>query len=224
MKLCYQLGIAGAVFVLASISAYPAERAILRNGFAIRYERREPRNTDIRLYLTATLNDYIDVPAGEIVGYEKIDLPAAQVPSSVPASDLDEVISAASIRNKIDRDLVISLIRAESGFNTEALSPKGAQGLMQLMPQTAGRLGVKDPMDPASNVEGGTRYLRELLDLFNNDLVRALAAYNAGPQRVAQYRGVPPYPETRTYVARILSDFNRKKVARKDQNKKRDLL
>jgi len=95
---------------------------------------------------------------------------------------------------------------------------------MQLMPQTADQLGVKDPMDPASNVEGGTRYLRELLNLFNNDLVRALAAYNAGPQRVAQYRGMPPYPETRTYVARILSDFNRKKFARKDQNKKRDIL
>lgn len=224
MKHFFKMSIIALLLLLGGISAYPAELAILRNGFAIRHERRQPRNTEIRLYLTATSNDYIDVPAGEIVGYERIDPQPAQVPSSVPASNIDEVISAASIRNGIDRDLVISLIRAESDFNTKALSPKGAQGLMQLMPQTAGQLGVKDPMDPASNVEGGTRYLRELLDLFNNDLVRALAAYNAGPQRVVQYRGVPPYPETRTYVSRILSDFNRKKLARKDQNRKRDLL
>lgn len=111
----------------------------------------------------------------------------------------------------------MSLIRAESGFNARAVSPKGAQGLMQLMPQTATRLGVKDPMDPASNVEGGTRYLRELLELFNNDVIKALAAYNAGPERVAQYRGVPPYQETLTYVTRIVSDFNRKKMLARTQ-------
>ena len=116
--------------------------------------------------------------------------------------------------NQIDPDLINCVIRAESGFNPNAVSPKGAQGLMQLMPQTASRLGVVDSLDPLANVNGGTRYLRELLDLYHNDLVKALAAYNAGPRRVEQYRGVPPYAETQTYVAKVIHDFNRKKLTR----------
>ena len=86
---------------------------------------------------------------------------------------------------------------------------------MQLMPQTATNLGVSNSFDPNQNVEGGTRYLRELLERYNYDLIKALAAYNAGPQRVEQYRGVPPYYETRAYVARIIRDYNRKKLAEK---------
>jgi len=86
---------------------------------------------------------------------------------------------------------------------------------MQLMPQTASQLGVANSFDPNANVEGGTKYLRELLERYNFDLVKALAAYNAGPQRVQQYHGVPPYYETRAYVARIVRDFNRKKLAQK---------
>ena len=84
---------------------------------------------------------------------------------------------------------------------------------MQLMPDTASKLGVKDAFDPAANVNAGTQYLRDLLVLYNGDMVKALAAYNAGPQRVAQYHGVPPYHETRAYVAQIVRDFNRKKLA-----------
>jgi soluble lytic murein transglycosylase-like protein len=94
-----------------------------------------------------------------------------------------------------------------------AVSPKGAQGLMQLMPKTASQLGVHNAFDPQANVEGGTRYLRELLERYNFDLVKALAAYNAGPHRVEQYGGVPPYYETKAYVARIVRDFNRRKLA-----------
>jgi len=105
------------------------------------------------------------------------------------------------------------VIKAESGFNAHAVSPKGAQGLMQLMPGTASQLGVPNAFDPQANVEGGTKYLRELLERYNFDLVKALAAYNAGPQRVEQFGGVPPYYETRAYVARIVKDFNRKKAA-----------
>jgi soluble lytic murein transglycosylase-like protein len=108
---------------------------------------------------------------------------------------------------------VNSVIKAESGFNVRAVSPKGAQGLMQLMPGTASQLGVPNAFDPQANVEGGTKYLRELLERYNFDLVKALAAYNAGPQRVEQFGGVPPYYETRAYVARIVRDFNRKKAA-----------
>jgi soluble lytic murein transglycosylase-like protein len=121
------------------------------------------------------------------------------------------VVNTASGHYRLDPDLVSSVIKAESGFNVRAVSPKGAQGLMQLMPDTASKLGVPDPFDPQANVEGGTRYLRELLERYNFDLVKALAAYNAGPLRVEQYGGVPPYHETQAYVARVVKDFNKKK-------------
>jgi len=138
-----------------------------------------------------------------------------QTPSKSIQSDLNEVVRAASGTYHLDPDLVNSVIRAESGFNVRAVSPKGAQGLMQLMPQTASNLGVQNAFDPRANVEGGTRYLRELLERYNFDLVKALAAYNAGPQRVEQYGGVPPYYETKAYVARVVRDFNKKKLAAK---------
>ena len=131
------------------------------------------------------------------------------------AVDLNEVVNSASGRYRLDPDLVNSVIKAESGFNVRAVSPKGAQGLMQLMPGTASQLGVPNAFDPEANVEGGAKYLRELLERYNFDLVKALAAYNAGPQRVEQFGGVPPYYETRVYVAKIVRDFNRKKEAQK---------
>jgi hypothetical protein len=127
--------------------------------------------------------------------------------------ELNEVIHSISDQNHLDPDFVSSVIHAESGFNQHAVSPKGAQGLMQLMPGTASKLGVSNAFDPRANVEGGTRYLNELLQRYNFDVIKALAAYNAGPGRVQQYGGVPPYYETRTYVARIVRDYNRKKIA-----------
>jgi replicative DNA helicase len=130
--------------------------------------------------------------------------------------NLNDVVSSASGRYQLDPDLVNSVIKAESGFKVRALSPKGAQGLMQLMPGTASELGVPNAFDPQANVEGGTKYLRELLERYNFDLVKALAAYNAGPQRVEQYNGVPPYYETRAYVARVVRDFNKKKAAQQN--------
>ena len=224
MKVFYKFGIALATFALASSSATGAELAILSNGFAIRHERREARATMTRLYLTAAPNNYVDVPAEDIVRFEKLEMPAppAPVESPAPVNNLGAVIDVASNRNNVDPDLVISVIQAESGFNPRAVSRKGAQGLMQLMPQTAVQLGVKNPLDPAANVEGGTRYLKELLELYDNNLVDALAAYNAGPQSVAQYHGVPPYPETRTYIARVLSDFGRKKLSQQERSKKQE--
>jgi Transglycosylase SLT domain len=142
--------------------------------------------------------------------------PASGLPQGFPArpqADLNQVVNEASDRYRLDPDLVNSVIKAESGFNVRAVSPKGAQGLMQLMPGTAAQLGVPNTFDAQQNVEGGTRYLRELLERYNFDLVKALAAYNAGPQRVEQFGGVPPYYETRAYVARIVRDFNKKKTA-----------
>lgn len=127
----------------------------------------------------------------------------------------DEAVNQSSRRYRIDPDLINSVIHAESGFNPKAVSPKGAQGLMQLMPKTAAEMGVKDAFEPGANVDGGTKYLRELLERYDFDIVKALAAYNAGPHRVEQYRGVPPYYETRAYVARIVREFNRKKLAQR---------
>jgi soluble lytic murein transglycosylase-like protein len=129
------------------------------------------------------------------------------------SQQLNDVINNSSDLHHLDPDLVNSVIHAESGFNQHARSPKGAQGLMQLMPGTASALGVENAYDAQANVEGGTKYLRELLEKYNFDLIKALAAYNAGPQRVEKYHGVPPYYETQAYIARIIKDFNRKKLA-----------
>ena len=139
--------------------------------------------------------------------------PGTSVFSRSGAVDLNDVVQSASGRYRLDPDLVNSVIKAESNFNARAVSPKGAQGLMQLMPGTASQLGVPNAFDPQANVEGGAKYLRELLERYNFDLVKALAAYNAGPQRVEQFGGVPPYYETRAYVARVVRDFNKKKAA-----------
>ena len=131
-------------------------------------------------------------------------------------------MNSASGRYRLDPDLVNSVIKAESGFNVRAVSPKGAQGLMQLMPRDGFELGVPNAFDAQANVEGGTRYLRELLERYNFDLIKALAAYNAGTRRVEQYGGVPPYYETRAYVARIVRDFNKKKVAQQKAGQSAD--
>jgi hypothetical protein len=221
MKLGYNVGIAAVLLVLTCSSSFAAEIANLRNGFAIRHERHEAMGNVTRLYLTATPDNYLDVPSEQIVSFEKEDSLPKPVFRPVPTPTLDEVISAASSHNSLDPDLINSVIRAESGFNSHAVSPKGAQGLMQLMPRTAMGLGVKDAMDPVANVEGGTRYLRELLTLYDNDLIKALAAYNAGPERVQQYKGVPPYPETITYISRVVRDFNRKKLAQRSLTRNR---
>jgi len=151
--------------------------------------------------------------AGPLANYTRNGAPGASVFPRTSAVDLSKVVNSASGRYRLDPDLVNSVIKAESGFNVRAVSPKGAQGLMQLMPGTASQLGVPNAFDPQANVEGGTKYLRELLERYDFDLVKALAAYNAGPQRVEQFGGVPPYYETRVYVARVVKDFNKKKAA-----------
>jgi hypothetical protein len=226
---------------IAALPCFASEVAVLRNGFSIRHERREVVGDVTRLYVSADGSSFVDVPTAEIEHFEAAPgLPpsgsltpasAPRLPASSgnavshpspfartsqhvsPALNLDEVVSSASGRYRLDPDLVNSVIKAESGFNARAVSPKGARGLMQLMPGTASQLGVPDAFDPQANVEGGTKYLRELLELYNFDLVKALAAYNAGPHRVEQFKGVPPYYETRAYVARIVRDFNKKKAA-----------
>ena len=119
--------------------------------------------------------------------------------------EFEPIINACAVEYGVDKSLVKAVIHAESGYNPNAVSPKGASGLMQLMPKTAKDLKVANSFDPKENIRGGVRYLRFLLDTFKGDVTLALAAYNAGLSRVAQYRGVPPYQETRTYVDRVLN-------------------
>lgn len=129
---------------------------------------------------------------------------------SLPLPDLapfTREIREAAHRYGVEEALIKAVIRVESGFNSRAVSPKGARGLMQLMPGTASMLGVRDSFDPRQNIDGGVRHLRGLIDRFGNDLKLALAAYNAGEQAVVNHGGVPPYRETRDYVSRILGLF-----------------
>jgi hypothetical protein len=219
------------VIAFLSYPAAAAELAILRNGFSIRHEHRLVMGNTTRLFLSADDSSFTDVPTEEIASYEKdLLLPApadfqasapvsSQVAKSAPALPLNDVVNSASANYHLDPDLVNSVIHAESGFNAHAVSPKGARGLMQLMPGTATQLGVNDAFDPQANVEGGSHYLRELLERYNFDLVKALAAYNAGPERVEQYQGVPPFRETRAYVARIVHEYNTKKIAQEKEAK-----
>lgn len=238
MRKVFQFGVL-LVAIMAAAASFGAQQAILRNGFSIRHERRAVIGNLTRLYTGPDANSYIDVPTEDIDHFE-IDTTPAPKPADSPTSaatsassssparpatappavsaarptmSIDQIVGQASDTHKIDPDFIASVIRAESGFNIRAVSPKGARGLMQLMPQTASNLGVKNAFDPQANVEGGTRYLRSLLEKYNYDVVKALAAYNAGPQRVDHYHGIPPYYETQAYVARIIRDYNRKKIA-----------
>jgi hypothetical protein len=129
-------------------------------------------------------------------------LPELRADGTPVSGDYEAIIQRAAEKHGVDPKLVRAVVHAESGFNPRAQSPVGAQGLMQLMPSTARALGVSDPFDPAQNVDGGTRYLKSLLDRFG-DATKAIAAYNAGPSRVERYGGVPPFPETQSYVRRV---------------------
>jgi soluble lytic murein transglycosylase-like protein len=137
---------------------------------------------------------YASDPKCRSVSWEKVALNTQSFQSE---------IQRAAVSNGVDAALIRAIIHAESAYQVDAVSPKGAQGLMQLMPQTARMLQVNDAFNPASNIDGGARYLADLLDLFEGDVTLAAAAYNAGPGAVEKYGGVPPYEETREYVRRI---------------------
>ncbi|RXH55066.1 lytic transglycosylase domain-containing protein [Granulicella sibirica] len=208
--------------------ARAAEHITLTNGFELDCLRREmlPDSGKVRLYPLTEANangaepsSYMDVSPEAIRLIEPLaDLPKAILPSSplpafaapAPAS-LHSLLSQAGAAHHIDTDLLASLVNAESGGHANAVSRTGARGLMQLMPGTASSLGVQDAFRPEQNVAGGTTYLDQLLTRYHDDIALALAAYNAGPGAVDRYHGIPPYRETRAYVARIITEYNRRK-------------
>jgi soluble lytic murein transglycosylase-like protein len=207
--------------MLSALPAFSAENAILSNGFRIHAERHEVSGEMVKLF---TGDGFTQMPLSQIVSFEQEDYvapPPAPAPATpapapvVPPPILPEIdkpldprrlADEAARRNNLPEALIRSIMRAESGFQPNALSPKGAIGLMQLMPATAQSYGA-DPRDPAQNVEAGAAYLRELLIKYDGDARRALAAYNAGPGAVDRYKGVPPYRETQTYIERVLRKY-----------------
>ena len=191
------------------------EYAVFASGARLHIERHEADGAKVRLYHGT---GFVELDAAVVRSYEAEEYPepvpvpisqpeavappqASAVNRPVPPTPL-ELADAAADRYGLPRELIRSVMAAESGFQPLAVSPKGAIGLMQLMPGTAQVLGA-DPYDPAQNVDAGTRYLRDLLEKYNYGLRHALAAYNAGPQAVDKYNGVPPYRETINYIGRI---------------------
>jgi soluble lytic murein transglycosylase-like protein len=196
--------------VIALFSATPAgaETAVLRNGQRLHITGYEREGDVVHLQVAGgrvqlRIEDVISIEPEEY-----FPVRASAAPSDAPVAEL---IRAAAQKHGVDEDLISSVITAESAFNPRAVSRKSARGLMQLMPATAALLDVHDSFDPAQNVDAGTRYLKLLLEKYGQDLTLALAAYNAGPDRVAQYRGVPPFAETRAYVRRVLAVYSLRK-------------
>jgi len=209
---------------IIAVDAHAAEEVTLRNGFTLRCDHHALVDGRMRLYLSAGGDSYIEFVPDEIAAFEKLpDTPAAATPADPQASqrsaeltpaDLREILAHAGTEHNLDVDLLASVVKAESNGNARALSHADAQGLMQLMPGTAANLGVDDSFQPEQNVRGGSTYLDALLTRYHDNLTLALAAYNAGPEAVDKYHGIPPYRETRAYVARVIHEFNRRVLAR----------
>ncbi|HEY0758440.1 MAG TPA: lytic transglycosylase domain-containing protein [Acidisarcina sp.] len=218
---------------LCSLPAHGSELVTLRNGFDVLCDHRVGVGDRVRLYLFAGGESFVELSGAEIASIEPVHAPLAATlhpdivttggkvvkravdvaQSSLSADELHQMLATAGSQRNIDVDLLASVVRAESGGRVRAVSRSGAQGLMQLMPGTAAEVGVKERFRPEENIRGGTAYLDMLLVRYKDNLALALAAYNAGPAAVERWRGVPPYRETRAYVARVIRDFNSRRAA-----------
>jgi soluble lytic murein transglycosylase-like protein len=201
----------------------------LRSGFDMVCARMEQSGDKVRLYTHAGTDDFVEMNSADIVAVEEVTLPPEPVADTAAATvasdkssqpmDLHSLTASAGARHDLDADLIASVVHAESAGNPHAVSRTGAKGLMQLMPGTAHEVGVTDSFDPAQNVEGGTAYFNSLLLRYHDNLPLALAAYNAGPGAVDKYHGIPPFRETRAYVARVIHEFNRRKALQQRQGR-----
>ena len=195
------------VVLLTGSCLFAGEYAVLSNGARLRAERHEVENGKVRLYNGP---GFIELDAAQIAAYEAFEDPKPPAPPAPPAVQVTpappqtprELADAAALKYGLPKQLVRSVMAAESASRPHAVSPKGAIGLMQLMPSTARDLGV-DPNDPVQNVDGGARLLRDLLLKYDWRLWHVLAAYNAGEGAVQRYNGIPPYRETVNYINRI---------------------
>ena len=199
--------------ILAVSPAFAGEYAVLATGFRIHAERHEVDGSNVQLF---TKDGMIEVPASSVISFENEEYvppapAAAAIPEPPPApksTDPKTLVNEAAVRNSLPPAFVASVAKAESAMKQNAVSPKGAIGVMQLMPSTAKALDA-DPHDTQQNIDAGTRLLKELLIKYDGDVVKALAAYNAGPGAVAKYNGLPPYRETQEYVNKVIRDYQK---------------
>ena len=197
--------------VFCAVPLLAGEYAVLRTGFRIPAERHEVSGSVVRLFLK---NGVTELPAASVRAFEADDYVAPALPPPVsprvepplPAWDAPTLLKEAAARAGLPPALVESVARVESGLRQDAVSPKGALGVMQLMPATAKALEA-DPRDAAQNIDAGARLLRELLIKYDGDVVKALSAYNAGAGAVDRYRGMPPYAETQNYVDKVIRTY-----------------
>jgi hypothetical protein len=204
-------------FFLSGLTVPPvdAEYIVLRSGQRLTVTGYQLVGNTYKLTLHG---GSAELPATEVVAIEPEEIFISAKKPALTNIPYAKFISSAALHHGVDADLIVSVITAESKFNPKAISRKNARGLMQLLPETATRLGVRNIFDPQENIDAGTRYLRELLDRYHNDLELTLAAYNAGPQRVEQYKSIPPYRETISYVQRVQKTYKARKSSFPVQN------
>jgi soluble lytic murein transglycosylase-like protein len=200
----------GLVVAALAAGAAPAraEIALLASGQTLKLDGH--RSEADRVVLVLKGGGEVQLPPSAVRGFVPDEV-LEELGGASSGSDLVRLVEEAARRRGLDPALVLAVVSVESGFRPEAVSPKGAQGLMQLMPRTAASLGVQDAFDPEQNLDAGVRHLEALLKLYDGNLTRALAAYNAGQGAVARHGGVPPYRETRAYVKKVLARYRGKK-------------
>ncbi|MDP9112263.1 MAG: lytic transglycosylase domain-containing protein [Acidobacteriota bacterium] len=196
------------LILLLALPSWAGEYAVLANGFRIHAERHETAGASVRLYIKDGVTELPSTAVASFEAEEVAEPPVTplKMDAPLPIRDTRTLVREAAIRSGLPPTLVESVARVESAMRPEAVSPKGALGVMQLMPATARMLDA-DPRDTAQNIDAGARLLRELLIKYGGDVVKALSAYNAGEGAVDRYRGMPPYPETQDYVDKVIRTY-----------------